>query len=289
MENTTLIHFEIFLAVAREGGFTAAAKVLGQSKAAVSKTIRLLEEDLGVPLFYRTTRRVSLTHEGRLLQVQCGRLHEELNTTRQLLSQFHEAPTGVLRISCNPYFAKSHLWPLLEKYRACCPDVRVEVFSEERMPDMFQENYDIVFAVNWPAPDEVVARPIGKTRYVFCAAPDYLKKHGTPKTQKDLERHEYIPHLGRSSDNWVAPLKSPIEVLQKKSRLGFNDAALMKQAALSGWGIVQLHEYMVHEELKSKHLISVLDTILNPSVDLYMYYQKNRFVQPKVRQFVNLV
>lgn len=288
MHKPSLQHFETFLTIAETGSFTAAAKQLAMSKAAVSHTIRLLEESLQIPLFIRTTRQVRLTDEGKLLFSQCQRLKNELDIARSLISSFKASPSGTLRISCNPYLAESRLLNVLHQYIKKYPQVNIEILAEERMPDMQREQIDLVFGINWPAPEDIVARPIGKTRYVLCASPKYLKKFDVPKNIKELEQHHYIPHIGRTSENLVADLKQKIH-LNMSPTIKSNNAHFMKQCAVSGLGIVQLHDYMVEDELKSGKLIEILNEYLQPEIPLYIYYQKHRFVQPKIKQFVNLI
>lgn len=282
-----LQHFETFLVVAETGSFTAAAKTLGHSKASVSQNIRSLESSLQVSLFSRSTRHVNLTDEGKLLFAQCQRLKSELDIAREIVSGFNTSPTGTLRISCNPYFADSHLLNIIHKYMELFPKVKIEILTEERMPNMQQEQTDIVFGINWPAPQDIVAKPMGSTRYVLCASPKYLKKFGTPKDIKALEQHRYIPHYGRSAENIVANLKKPT-TLNFSPKLVLNNTYLMKKCALLGMGIIQLHEYMVEDELKNGALVEILPQSLKERIPLYIYYQKYRFVQPKIRQFVNL-
>ena len=288
MPGPALQHFETFLCVAESGGFTAAANRLGISKAAVSHTIRLLEEPLKVPLFIRNTRNIRLTEEGELLVEQCKRLKNELDIARNLLAGFNVDPTGTLRISCNPYLAETRLLSVLKQYMRTFPNVNIELLAEERMPDMAREQIDIVFGVNWPAPLDVVAKIIGKTRYVLCASPEYLDKFGTPKTIKDLENHYYIPHLGRTSENIIADLKTKVD-LHLNIQLKLNNAHFMKKCAVNGWGIIQLHDYMVEDELADGRLVEILTDQLNSKISLYVYYQKHRFVQPKIRQFIDLL
>ena len=283
----TLQHFETFLAVAEAGSFTAAAQKLNVSKASVSQTIRLLESTLQIPLFIRSTRRVNLTDEGKLLFAQCQRLKHELDTARELISGFNTSPTGTLKISCNPYFAESHLLTLLKTYMARFPNVKVQIQTEERMPNMQQEQIDIVFGINWPAPGDIVAKAIGNTRYTLCASPNYLAKYGTPQTIKDIEKHRYIPHYGRSPENIIASLRKNT-ALNLSPQLTLNNAHFMKQCALADMGIIQLHDYIVKNELKNGSLIEILPELFADKIPLYLYYQKHRFVQPKIRQFVKL-
>ena len=128
------------------------------------------------------------------------------------------------------------------------PNVKIEIISDERMPDMLAEQIDIVFGINWPAPEDVVAKPIGKTRYILCASHKYIKKFGLPKDIKDLEHHLYIPHLGRSPENIIANLKNKATI-QLNPKLSMNNAHFMKKCALHGLGIVQLHDYMIKNKL----------------------------------------
>lgn len=289
MKKESLAKFENFLAVAKELSFTQAAKKLGVAKASLSRDIKSLEQQLKTPLLIRSTRRITLTDEGQLFVEQCQRLQYELENTRNLINSMHQEPSGVLRISSNPYLAEKHLLSPIETFLKRFPKIDVELLTEERIPDMQKEQVDLVFGVNWTAPSDVVAKPIGTTRYVLCASPAYLKKFGQPKNLLDLqENHHYIPHISRSSENLIASLKKPMK-LTCHSRLKLNTAQLMKEAAAHDQGIVQLHEYVVHEELKSGQLVEILKECFLPEVKLMVYYQKHRYVQPKIRQFINLI
>ncbi len=288
MTHHPLHHFETFLCVAENGSFTAAANKMGVSKAAISNTIRLLEESLKTPLFIRTTRSIRLTEEGELLLDQCRKIKNELDTAQELITGFNKSPSGHLRVSCNPYFSEKLLANIIKKYIEKYPEVTVDILSEERMPDMHREQIDIVFGINWPAPQDIVARPIGETRYVLCASPEYLKSCGTPKTIKDLEHHAYIPHSGRRIDNVIVDLKQK-QPLNLSPRLKLNSAHFMKTCALNHLGIIQLHDYMVENELKNGSLIEILKPHIKPAIPLYVYYQKHRFVQPKIKKFIELI
>jgi len=283
-----LQHFEIFLKVAEEKSFTGAAKLLGVTKSSVSQTINTLENELHFPLFIRSTRVVKLTDEGELLYQQCLRLQDELETTRNLLGSFSESPSGQLTMSSSSYFAEHYLLKIIQTYKKKFPQVELDIMIEERMPNMRKENIDIVFAVNWPAPDEVIAREIGKIRYILCASPQYLKQYGTPKTIQDLQQHHYIPHSARTEANIIPSLKKTNH-LKLKTSLKTNNAMLMKQFALEGCGIICLHDYMVEKDIERGKLVEILKDQLKPSIPIYIYYQKHRFVQPKIRQMVNLV
>ena len=287
MQTPSLNHFETFLCVAEQSSFTKAAKQLGISKAAVSRTIRFLETAMQVPLFIRNTRNIYLTEEGEVLFTQCQRLKEELDCTRNAIHDFKKQPTGTLKISTNPYFAKIALLGVLKKYLQQFPEMHVEIMTEERVPDMSSEHIDIVFGINWPAPLDIVAKTIAKTRYVFCASPQYLEENGTPTKISELEQQAYIPHLGRPSNNVITGLKNTPS-LNINAQLKVNQTAFMKECALNDMGIIQLHEYMLRDELAEGTLVEILDDEPKLEIPIYIYFQKHRFVQPKIRQFIHL-
>lgn len=288
MKKHKLQHFETFIAIVEQGGFTAAARKLDVSKGAVSHSIRLLESELGVPLIIRDTRNMELTEEGERLYAQCLRIQSELQDAENLIANFQGKPSGTLRISVNPHLAEHRLLPLIEQYQFRFPEVNLEIITEERMPDIQAEQIDIVFGVNWPAPDDIVSRTIGETRYVLCASPQYLKKFGTPKSVNELQQYHYIAHSGRSPQNLIADLKKPLPN-NFTPYLSMNNASLMRAAALKHWGIVQLHDYVIENELKTGALIELCAEDLKSKIPLYVYYVKHRFVQPKIRQFVQLL
>ncbi len=286
----SLAQFETFLVVAEFKNFTKSAKYLETTKASISLAVKALEDEMGVPLFIRTTRSVTLTHQGELLYTQCQKLKEELDLTRNLVSGLHNAPKGILRISCNGALSETHLLPKLQRYMQKFPQVKIDVRFEERMPDMKHENIDLAFGVNWPGPDDIIARKICYTRYIMCASPDYLKQHGTPASLIDLNNHAYIPHSGRSLKTPLVGLKNkPPTSLHLSNPIQANNIQFIKSCVLKGMGIAQFHDYMVQNEIESGELVEILSDQFNEKEDLFIYYQKNRYVLPKVRQLVNLI
>lgn len=279
---------EPFLAVADQKSFTRAAEQLGITKGAISQAIRQLETLLKVTLFFRTTRSVQLSEEGKIFYQQCQRLKNEMEVTFDLVQQFHEAPQGKLRISCNPYYAKSKLPALIREYMKRFPEVKLELICDERLPDMAAEQIDVVFGINWPAPDDVVAKVIAHTRYVLCASPGYLAQYGIPKQPEDLKKHRYFPHMGR---DLIRPVMYIEELLANdlNIKLAANNIQVMQSLAEAGLGIIQVHDYVVQDALAEGKLVEILSSHSQPDVPLYVYYQKHRFVQPKIRQFINLL
>lgn len=280
--------FETFLVVAEKLSFTQAAEVLATTKSAVSHSIKSLETQLGVDLFIRSTRKISLTTEGELLQQQCERLQAELDTARDLVNQFDQTPQGTLTISCSPALAQSHLLPLILIYKQRYSQVKINILLEERMPDLKADKVDIVFGVNWPAPLDVVAKKISTTRYILCASPQYLEQYGTPKYIQDLAGHELILHAGRDKNLKLVSLKKQSTIPELKTTITVNNIEFMKQCALNHLGLAQFHDYAIQSQIDNGNLIEILKDSFKKEEPLYIYYQKHQFVQPKIRQFINL-
>ena len=285
----SLAHFEVFLVVVEKKSFTDAAKHLGVTKASISHAVKILEEELGTPLLIRTTRSMHLTHEGELFLSQCLKLKYELDSTRDLIKGFHSDPKGRLKISCNPMLSETLLLPKIIKYKQKYPNIDLDITIEERMPDIINEKIDLVFGVNWPAPDDIIARKISSTRYVLCVSPSYLSIHGTPKSVEDLKNHTYIPHSGRDNKTPLVSLKIDMVNLNLSPKIQSNSIEFIKSCVLAGLGIAQFHEYVVLDDIKQGKLIELFPGDFKGNEPLFIYYQKHRFVQPKVKELVKII
>ncbi|MDA0910112.1 MAG: LysR family transcriptional regulator [Proteobacteria bacterium] len=282
----SLVQLASFLAVAKHMSFTKAADALGITKSAISQNIKQLESLAKADLLIRTTRKVELTREGHKLLMQCQRLESEWFGIGQLINSFDEHPEGVLCISSNYYFVEESLAPIIKRYLQLYPSMEVKLIVEERMPELYQENIDIVFGVNWTPPDDVVAYRLNSTDYVLCASSEYLERKGLPKNIAQLGSHDFIAHSGRDA---IILCDSQLNA-QCQSRLSVNSISCMKRFAIDGLGIIQAHRYMLVDELKSGALVEVkMPDFTSPQVNINMYYQKQQYVQPKIKTFVELV
>ncbi|APC90808.1 MULTISPECIES: LysR family transcriptional regulator [Francisella] len=287
-KNISINLFETFYQLVMYGSFTNTAKALGITKAAVSHTVKQLEKELKVDLLNRTTRSLSLTHEGRLLFNYCKTLQNEIDNIRDLAESFHKQPSGILKITTSSFFAKNILLDLIQKYSKEFTKVRIEVNIEEKMPDFRTQETDIILGVNWTPPEDIVARKIATTRYILCASPAYLKQNGKPKNLTDLANHNYIPHKSRATP-LVNIKENKIKLHMLSSKLTANNIEFIKECVLGGFGIAQFHEYIVKKEIQTGTLVELLRDEFLEQQDIFIYYQKNKFVQPKVKEFVNLV
>jgi DNA-binding transcriptional LysR family regulator len=281
--------FEIFLSVAELGSITATAKYLGMSKAAVSQDIKNMEVSWNIPLFKRTTRKIELTPEGELLFSRCKTLKQELNKTENLILGLHKKPLGKLTVSCNPAFVEPLALNTINTYLTLFPDTEVELITAQKTFDLDNAGIDIAIGMTWQSSLNVVAKSIGKTRYVLCASPGYLSKHGLPTSLHHLIKdHNIILHSGRSQEEGLQSLVQPMK-LNVKSRLTVDNIESLYHLALNDYGIVQLHEYVISKALQTGRLIEILPQYFKPEIDLMVYYQKHRYVQPKIKKFIEIL
>ena len=278
---------ELFLAVASNGSFTKAAEALGVSKSYVSQIVKTLEDGLGVDLFIRTTRSLSLTYEGELFLSQCEKVIYEFHNTKDLVDSFHNELTGKLRISCNRLLAEKVLLPILIIYRNKFPKVVLDVVIEERVPNFHDEQLDVVFGANWQPPEDIIARKIATTEYVLCASANYISEKGYPKNLTEISDYNFIPHSGRQRT--IVGMSSENSSVEIFSDISANNTSFVKECVRNGLGIALFHDYVVQKELDGGEFVKLLSEEFGQKQGLYIYYQKNRFVQPKVKEFVKIV
>lgn len=274
-----------FIAVVEEHGFAAAARKFGVSTAAVSRQIARLEAELKAELLVRTTRKLSLTDIGARYYQQCKKTLLELNEAEIAIASSRNEAVGILNVTSSRYFAMRFLLPYLPEFMELNPKLQIKIELAERFPDLAQENVDVLFGVSMEGPPELVRKRVSTTRYVLCASPDYLAKNGIPKTPSELGKHRYITHSMRNPDNLVTFKNN--EQIYVEPVLWLNDSRALCECALLGMGIIKLHEYIVAEALQDGRLIEVLPEFQESSLSVYLYYQASRYLQPKIRRFID--
>jgi DNA-binding transcriptional LysR family regulator len=274
-----------FIAVVEQNSFAAAARQLSVSTAAISRQVARLEADLHIQLLYRTTRRVSLTEMGAEYYQQCKKALEGLAEAERTISASQAVATGTLSITSSRYFALQYLLARLPKFMAQNPKLEIKLELAERFPDLEKENIDLIFGMSMPDSLDLVRKRVATTRYVLCASPQYLKKYPPPKTPEDLHRYRYLTHSMRWPDH-VILFKNNHEVTLRPF-LRINDSQALRDCAIQGMGIVQLHDYMVSDALEDGRLIELLKNFSPPQQSVYLYYQQSRYLQSKIRRFID--
>jgi DNA-binding transcriptional LysR family regulator len=281
-----LDRFELFTQVALRASLTQAAEALGMSKAALSKQIRKLENDLRIDLFDRKGQRLQLTTAGQMLLTQCLRLQKELDDARSLCQQFHQEPEGELRVVCFYHFAYDLIFDRLEQFLERYPRLQCLISLAERLPDFDREQIDLAIGFSVPMPnDEIVRREMTTTRYTLCASPGYIAKHGPPSSLEQLAQHRYIEHRLRMAPSTLK-LKAGYQA-SLKPWLILDDIQAMIECAVRGLGLVQLPCYLTKDLIEAGKLVEVLRDYQQDGAGVYYFYPKYRYVQPKVRKFID--
>lgn len=282
--NLKLDRIEVFVTVVENGSFSAAARKLKISVPAVSKQIAELESQLQTLLLERTTRRVSLTEAGEIYYEQCKRLMDEVLETESISTRWSLEPSGILRVFSARYYGQKMVLPYLKEFQDLYPKLRLDLELGERVPDPSQEDLDLILGISMAGPDLWIQKKIGTTRYALTASPEYLNTHGIPKKPHDLTHHFYITHKMRNLESQIEFETG--EKVKIVPSLILNDTEAMLQCALDGLGIVKLHHYVVDRAIQSGKLVEVLGQFLKPEIPIYLYYPPRRFLQSKVKKFM---
>ncbi len=269
-----------FLAVAQEGSFTRAAVRLGMSQPALSQLIRRLEARLGLRLLRRTTRSVSPTEAGlRLLDTLVPAL-SDLDATIASLATLRDIPSGTIRITAVEHAAEAYLYPALRKLLPAYPDITVEIAVDYGLVDLAAERFDAGVRLGEHVDKDMIAVRISPDmRQAVVGSPAYLARHPAPSTPQDLVRHSCINLWlsGRQGHYvWEFGQGHRVTKVRVGGQLAFNDIAMMRAAALDGFGLVNLPEIYVADHLADGRLVRVLDDWCPPLSGYHLYYPSRR-------------
>lgn len=283
-----LDRFEVFAHVVEQGGVTRAACLLGISKASISKQIKRLEEDYSISLFTRHKQRLLLTTEGEVLYQQCLRLRNELGCARSICQRLQGEPEGDLHVIAFEYFAKKMIFPKLRVFMERYPKVNLRIDTTERVPNFVEEHIDLCIGFSLPVPNdgEVIQKKMAETRYVLCATPSYWEEFGKPGNLTELEDHRYICHSSRDHRQ-VIRLKEGYQCSLKPA-LYVNRVDSMIACAMENLGIIQLPCYRIDRYLERGDLVEVLQEFQSCKTPVFYHYPKSRYMQPKVKKFIDL-
>lgn len=292
MLKANLTTFEAVLAVARHRNFRAAAAELGMSTTSLSNAVAGLERELGVRLFHRTTRSVSLTDAGAAFTQTLAPALGEIRYAWENARSSQGAPAGNLRINAALGAARMVLADLLGEYLQRYPAVTLDIVTEGRLVDIVTEGFDAGLRLEHLVPlDMVRVRLTGPLRMVVVGAPDYFARHGTPASPADLGVHHCIRARlpNGAPSGWTFTHAGEVIELDVPGQLIVDSATLMRDAALSGLGLAQLAEWYVADDIRQGRLSSVLDGYTESLPPLSLYYPAGRHVPASLRALVDLV
>jgi len=273
IENSDL---RVFVAVVRKGSFSAAAAELAMSPAFVSKRIGILEEGLGVRLFERSTRRVVVTDDGEQVYGRAQRILEQLDDMVDELQERHSEPAGRLRICSSFGFGRKVVAPVVAKLAASYPklQIRFEVF--DRLVDTVAEGFDLDVRIGDDIHPQMVARKLMDNHRILCASPDYLARHGAPKTLADLAGHQCLAIKERDHPlgRWRLYGRHGEETVRVAGNLSTNHGEIALRWAEEGAGIVLRSQWDARSYLASGALVQVLPEYTQPANVWAVYPQR---------------
>jgi len=247
-----------FLKVAQTENFTGAAKAFGVPASSISRRIQDLEKELGVELFFRSTRVVRLTALGTLYYDHVQAAVKAIDHGDEIVSQKSKVPTGTLRITAMPGYGKVRLLPVLEKFRALYPQIILDVELTDQVADMAQSQADIAIRASANLPERSVARRLSGNRFILMASPDYLQRQGTPSSLRELLGHPALIYRGPNGILlWQAQIDHIWRELQMSPTFISNDGSALLEAAVAGQGVALLPEWGIAKELEDKSLVEI--------------------------------
>jgi DNA-binding transcriptional LysR family regulator len=280
-----------FVRVVDAGSFTAAAEQMELTTAQVSRLVSELENRLQAKLLQRTTRRMAVTSAGERYANQCRTILELVTEAEGEVSGARIQPTGRLRLLCMASFGDRYVVPLVAKYCAMYPTVTVEYSASQYVPDLLSEGVDVSVYLTQSLPDSsVVAQRLGAIHGVLCAAPDYLKRHGLPKTVTDLSDHVCLRLVNASTTpQWELTDGADTHSLQTDGPLIGDHPEAVLHATCCGLGVALLPGFAVVDKIRSGELVHVLPQWRSPDVGVYVLMPSRKFLEAKTRTWIELL
>lgn len=275
-----------FTETAKRGSFAAAARELGATPSATAKAVSRLETTLGLRLFHRTTRQVTLSSDGERLFARCQKLLSDLEEIKAEALGAGAAPSGTLRVDLPIMFGRMFVIPLLVNLVSQHSGLKLDIRLSDAFADIVNDGVDLAVRIGSLPDSNLIARKITSQQWVLCASPIYLKKQGIPLTLGQLSEHDAVlfrmPTTGR---NQVWYLKDGAEsrVFEPQTRFKCSDGEGISEVVRLGFGIAQLPDYMVQEFLSDGSLVEVLRSYRPPSTPIYAVMPASRMIPARVR------
>jgi len=283
-----------FVATADAGSFSQAARDLCFSKATLSKQVAALEDHLGVRLLHRTTRRLSLTHEGHVYIERARQVLSDVEDTEAAISPMAGEPHGRLRISAPHTFGTMHLTNALSAFMQRYPKIFLDIESTDRLVNLVEEGIDLAVRISRMTDSSLIVRKIAPVPMTLCASPAYWAEYGVPKHPRELSRaagihkaliYSYLATPGE----WRFREKGKPISIKIAGNLSTNNDMMIRCAALNGQGIFHGPAFIVSRDIREGRLQPALENFHDEAFGVYAAYPSRRNVSPMVRAFVDFL
>lgn len=278
----------VFTKVVETKSFTGAADQLGLPKSTVSRKLAQLEERLGVRLVQRTTRKLALTDIGQAYYERCSRIVADLAAAEQLVTDMQATPRGRLRVTAPIDLSSRYLGTIIAEFVGQHGDINVELDATDRVVDLIEEGFDVAIRFGQLAESTLIARKLCTLDAGLCASPDYLAKHGTPKSIEDLDEHDRVLFLPSPRvQGWTMLHGDQTYELGRPARFMSNNVGAVRDAVLAGGGISALSDFVVACDIAEGRLVSVLPEWRGRMVDCHAVYPARQNLPPRLGLFLD--
>jgi DNA-binding transcriptional LysR family regulator len=284
---TDLNALQVFVKVVHAGSFTGAALALDMPKSTVSQRVSELEQRLGARLLQRTTRKLSLTDQGRIYYDHCLRIFAEIDEADRAVTSLQERPCGLLRITVPA--STQFLGPVFTDFLRRCGGVQLDVVCTDRLTDLVEESFDIAIRAGALSDSTLMARKLGAVDFLLVASPSYLKKRGHPRSPESLAKHDCLVFSTGRHPTRSFRLTRGDEAREVSSRptLSVNDLDMLHHAVVGGVGIAMLPVYLCADDLREGRLERLLPDWNAPSQPMHTLYPSGRHLSPKVKAMLD--
>lgn len=285
---------KLFISVFRKRSFIDVANDFNLAPSSVSRSISLLEDNLGIRLFQRTTRKVLPTEEGQNYYQKIIPILEEWEHVNQEMQENHKGPKGIIRVTCPVSFGHIYLTKMIPRFLKKYPDIEVELLMIDSVVDLLQERIDLAIRFGHLKDSSYISSQLTSLEYIACASPGYLKKNLPLKRPQDINNHNCInfvyPHF---NVRWRFRKDSKDTDVPIRSRLRVSSAISLIEFAKKGEGVVLLPKLLIHQELKSGKLINIFPKYQVSASEfgsgVYLVYPSKNYLPSKTRAFIDFM
>lgn len=281
---------QIFLEVARQQSFAAAARSFGMTGPALSKQVQALEDQLGARLLQRTTRQVSLTQEGEIYFERASRALDDLKEAESYLRDLKETPTGLLRINAPMSFGKQYLTKMIAEFARDYPKVTLDIHFDDKNIDMIEEGFDILVRIGALQDSSLIVKQLAPCPIIPCVSPLYVVQNGAPEHPDDLKRHRSVIYTRHGRQNiWRYRHSDGAQgSVALTPSLSANNAEMMLEACLSGIGVALLPIFTAYPYLETGALAQILpDYHTTPTRQITALFPEKKHIGAKTRLFLD--
>lgn len=278
----------VFVEVARNNSFSAAARRLRLSPSSISKIITRMEQRLDSRLFNRTTRKLHLTEGGQQFLTHCIEILAYVEEAEEVLANENRTPKGILTVNSSPGFAKHQLLPYLPKFLSQHPELEFNLQLTGEKVDLIKDNVDVAIRLGKLENSNLIARKLGECQRIICASPAYIKKFGAPEIPSDLKQHNCLSiSTNIAFNHWDFTVSRKKQTVFVSGNFVTDTVDVIHELALKGCGIARLSEFMIGKDIKRRKLIPLLQEYNHEIQHIHVIYPHRQHAPAKTRLFIN--